>query len=175
MIALLVVLVLSGASAQPKIGVHAQDREGRTPLMNALAKGAPLDEIKILIERGSDLKATDLAGRTPLLNAKLDSDYIPVIEFLISKGADFKAKDLEGMGVVQISTCSDRRIYEFWKSKGLNLNEEAGRTSAISECLRRCNEDAIKYLLSQGARRPTEWEKLAAQYNCNNKVRSLFN
>jgi hypothetical protein len=175
MTAFILAMLVGGASAQTNDNVHRQDSEGRTPLMIALADGASLEEIKKLIDRGSDLTATDGEGRTPILNAKLNTKNIPVLEYLISKGADFKAKDLNGRGVVQLSDCSDHKIYEFWSQKGLRLTEESrdGR-SAIKECLSKCNAEGISFLISKGVKRPLEWDRLAAQYRCNNKVRSLF-
>lgn len=73
--------------------VNAVDPFGRTPLMYAAESDLlPVDEVKLLIERGADFKAKNAhsksgdAGLTPLDIAKLHGDT-PVVQLLVKSGA----------------------------------------------------------------------------------------
>lgn len=77
--------------------VNAFDPSGRTPLMYAAASDRlPLDEIKLLVERGADINARDAhklsgdAGLTVLDIARRHGDT-PVVEYLARLGAKTSA------------------------------------------------------------------------------------
>lgn len=139
----------------------------RTPLMAALASGASKSQVEKLLSLGADLRITDREGNTPLLLARLNSENLEVIQLLIDRGADIRAHNKIGQGVVTKSSCGDFRIYEFWKSKGLSLSEKSTYgLDPVSNCLRNCNIDGLKYLVKQGVKPPRDWKVFANQSRC---------
>ena len=51
--------------------------------------------IRLLLEKGADIKATDKRGQTPLYRA-LGSSHLEVVQLLLEKGADVEAADQDG-------------------------------------------------------------------------------
>lgn len=66
-----------------------------TVLMAALRNEAPLDIIKLLIDKGALVQAQAPDGRTPLMVA-VQSGSLEAVKLLIEKGAPVNAKDANG-------------------------------------------------------------------------------
>ena len=67
--------------------VNAVNEQAYSPLMYAAGSDLiPLEEAKLLIERGANINAKDLLGRTPLDFAKLRGET-PIVDMLLKSGA----------------------------------------------------------------------------------------
>jgi ankyrin repeat protein len=74
--------------------VESKDTEyGRTPLSWAAECGREA-VLKLLVEKGADVKSKDSCGRTPLSWAA-EKGHEAVVELLLEKGADVESKDTE--------------------------------------------------------------------------------
>ena len=70
--------------------VNARSKNGRTPLLVAASYPRTLDVVRLLADRGADIRAED-QGRTTALALATRSSDIDVVRFLVDKGLDPKA------------------------------------------------------------------------------------
>ena len=90
------------------VNVRHKDRYSNTVLMEA-SSGGSVENVRLLLEAGADLKATNEDGQTALMKAvRLDHRYapsqrLPIIELLLSKGADINQKDNAGQSPLLFS------------------------------------------------------------------------
>ncbi len=71
--------------------VHAQDSDGRTPII-AASYGGYLSIVELLISKGANVNDRDSNGNTPILVAS-EKGYLSIVELLLSKGANIHDKD----------------------------------------------------------------------------------
>ncbi|MDR1485963.1 MAG: ankyrin repeat domain-containing protein, partial [Planctomycetaceae bacterium] len=111
--------------------VHAKDKEGRTPIFNAVAKDKQ-DIVEYLLQHGEQIDIKDEKNRTLLFYAA-ELDKKTLAEFLINKGADIHAKDTYGNNLLhhvvlervvkyKARDKSQLKMLEFLKEKGVDIN-----------------------------------------------------
>ncbi len=144
--------------------INQRIRYGRTLLIEFLGMRHQLADIAGLLDLGADVNAKDKDGYTPLLMATAAGAEIPVLDLLVARGANIKAKTRSGQGVVLLSRCKSAEIYRYWAAKGLTLTVvgKDGAT-AITDCLRLGNREAVEYLLGVGVKPPRNWRKVVSR------------
>ncbi len=101
-----------------------RDEEGRTALMVALEKDAPLKIIALLLQQTKDIHGADLKGRTPLWYAAKLS-HAGLMRILLKKGASIQTRDHEGWTPIALSLTAIECI----------TKSEAERLEALHICL----------------------------------------
>jgi hypothetical protein len=76
------------------VDVHANSRQGKTPLLDAVRRHR-LDVIDALLRAGAEVNAGDGYGTTPLMMAAGNGD-LPALDRLIEAGAAVNAQDYQG-------------------------------------------------------------------------------
>src|SRR5262245_30452634 len=114
-------LVAAGAN------VNARSASDRTPLLVAASYPRTVEVLKLLLERGADLRAQDRGGATALALAIRSAD-VEVVRFLVDKGLDPNALSpaARRAGFARY----DRPTTDFVMSKGLNPTPELLITAA---------------------------------------------
>ena len=97
--------------------VNARTESERTPLLVAAAYPGTVDVLRLLLERGADLRAQDRAGTTALALAVRSAD-VEVVRFLVEKGLDPNALSpaARRVGLARY----DRPTTDYLMSKGLS-------------------------------------------------------
>jgi ankyrin repeat protein len=98
--------------------VNTQDRDGRTPLMEASIREGP-KIVGVLLANGALPNVQDRIGRTALMSAA-DANQTEVIKLLVKHGADLNVRDSKGQTALSIAKESEqsRDAYELLKSLG---------------------------------------------------------
>lgn len=115
------VLLAHGAS------VYAKSQTERTPLLVAASYPRTVDVLRLLLERGADLKAQDRAGATALSLAVRSAD-VDVVRVLTERGLDPQAL-LPGARRVGLAR-NDRPTTDFLMSRGLTPGPDVLVTTA---------------------------------------------
>jgi N-acyl-D-amino-acid deacylase len=97
--------------------VNAKSDNGRTALLVASSFPRTVDLLKLLLERGADLRAQDGANATALSLAVRSSD-LDVVKFLVGNGLDPKALSPSAVRVALARW--DRPTTDFLVSQGVN-------------------------------------------------------
>ncbi len=94
--------------------INAQNEDGETPLHVAIRKNR-LDMVKLLIEKGADLKNINTCGDTPLHVAVQNSWFyqFDIVNLLIEKGADVHLENKQGKTPLSMAQ-SWAKINENW-------------------------------------------------------------
>ncbi len=96
--------------------VNAKSNTDRTPLLVAASLPRTVPVLRILLDRGADLRAQDRAGATALALAVRSAD-VDVVRFLVERGLDPNALSVVARrpGFVR----NDRPTFDYLVSKGL--------------------------------------------------------
>lgn len=130
--------------------VNTEDRDGNTPLRNAVLKGY-LDIIKYLVEEGVSLKAEDHYCGPTICDAAY-SGHLNILKYLIGKGVDVNDTDENGWAPLHLVAWKGQlEVAEFLIEKGANINAENifGR-KPIHVAAENNNKNIIEFLLSKG-------------------------
>lgn len=76
------------------VDINTKDREGKTPLMNAIYSKHP-ETVKMLIDKGADANEQEINGWTALMFAAMQGD-LESVKYLIEVGADVNLKTNDG-------------------------------------------------------------------------------
>jgi ankyrin repeat protein len=132
--------------------VNARADSGRTPLMIAVGSPGAADVVKLLIEKGADVRYSH-QGFTVLVAAVEDGDRA-VVRLLLAKGADVKAKNRVGWTALHAAALAgDRAIAEDLLAHGADVNASEtlqGRTPLLWAAAGG-RTDLVKLLLDHGA------------------------
>jgi ankyrin repeat protein len=111
-------LIESGAN------VNAKDKDGFTPLDNAVGKGNNIDIVKLLVEKGANVNAKDGGGFTPLITAAYYGN-IDIVKFLIESGAkNVNAKNKYGKTALYYAIAkNDISMVEFLMENGATFDK----------------------------------------------------
>ncbi len=96
--------------------VNAKSSTERTPLLVAASLPRTVDVLRILLDRGADLRAQDRAGATALALAVRSAD-VDVVRFLVERGLDPNALSVVARRVGFVR--HDLPTFDYLMSKGL--------------------------------------------------------
>jgi ankyrin repeat protein len=106
--------------------------------------------VKVLIEKGVDLKAIDQSGKTPLHSLTMSSSNGCCVNLLIKNGADINARD--DVGHTPIFLCSDKKTVEILIDNGADVNSEDYYGNTPIRLLRTdYNNGMLDFMISKGA------------------------
>lgn len=132
----------------------AADSAGRTPLINAAAKGH--DEIsRKLLTRGADVNARDRAGSTPLMESA-QGDHRETTRVLLEAGADVNARDGDGQtALMRAAARGHTEIVRMLLNRGarVDVRDKTGR-DALTWAEINDKRDAVDLLKKAGAAKP---------------------
>ena len=117
-----------------------KDAEGKTPLLSAALHG-DIEGVRLLLDKGANVKARDMFGRTPLIAATATWDgpmdcSVEIVRLLLDHGADVNAQNhngrtalMEALGKWQFER--QREMVELLLSckPDLSLKDKTGRTA----------------------------------------------
>ncbi len=103
--------------------INSRDPYGVTPLIFAAISGSP-ETMRLLMSRGSDVKAKDVDGRTALIEVLTTENEMPpeMVEDLIRAGADVNVRIYGGMTPLMIAAGGNPRILRALIEAGADLN-----------------------------------------------------
>jgi ankyrin repeat protein len=101
--------------------VNTQDRDGRTPLMDAARHHAP-QIVGILLEHGATMDVQDNNGWTALMEAA-DRNQVAVIKVLVDRGADLNLRNAKGNTALAIAKAKNRTAEAYALLKSLGAKE----------------------------------------------------
>lgn len=135
--------------------VNAQDNSGRTPLMSAADSlvGENIPAVKLLLDRGADIKRMNEYGWTALTYA-VNHRNPAIAKLLLERGADPNHRDKAG--VTPLMVCADAGAVAcshllLERGADPNLQSNDGWTALMYEA-RDGHDDMIRLLLEYGAR-----------------------
>lgn len=164
-------------------GTNIRDNRGNTPLMYATAvgseammrrlldagadvnaknafdasalhwTGANLTRIRMLVEKGADVKAVSKQGHTPIYVAAAEAGGLPAVEYLLSKGATLAIPPAaDGMTpLAGASVANDLPLVQFLVDKGgKDIVAPPGGPMALMNAAMCGNLPIVKLLLSKG-------------------------
>jgi ankyrin repeat protein len=132
--------------------VHSTDKEGRTPLHLA-SRGAHLEVIRYLVDKGADVNALDNNHAAPL-HSLANRDHSEGIEFLLSKGADIDIIDYERHTALHYTAMNNQleaAALLVQKGAGLEIKDDYGRTPLLVCARERGGPEMTRLLLEGGA------------------------
>lgn len=89
---LLIIGIICLVGCNSKVDVHSKDELGNIPLMDAISDN-DLENVKELIDKGSDINAENVDDMTPLFKAIMHSgNGTEMVELLLNLGADQSIK-----------------------------------------------------------------------------------
>jgi ankyrin repeat protein len=116
------------------VDVHSQDRDGRTPLRDAMWRR--LDQIQVvrlLLEHGADVNAREAQRQTPLHIASKRPAKLDVVRILLEHGADIDAEDGQGMTPLQVALAYGEGETACLLSELRSGREGGGRMTTVSQ------------------------------------------
>ena len=88
--------------------VNATDAYGANPLMIACANAAPVEIIKMLLEKGADLQSRINGNSLLWLALTAPNENIDLVKFLLAKGLDASERDPDGTPLLVLMAKADR-------------------------------------------------------------------
>ena len=144
------------------VDVNARDKNGGTPLHEAVAQGK-VQLVKELVSRGADLTARTanssgrasffrVGGLTPFLSAA-QTGNIEMMKTLISLGSSVKEKNPDGVNAIQLAIFARKlEPLKFLVEAGVDVNQtRKGDGGALHAAIRFGLNDIIEYLVAKGA------------------------
>jgi ankyrin repeat protein len=106
--------------------VRAVIPERRTPLVIAAAHDGNIEVIRLLISRGSDVKAPGPAGVTAALGAATLANDTTMTKFLVEQGADIKAKGPAGFtALMAAASYGNVELVKLFLAGGSDVNAQS--------------------------------------------------
>lgn len=115
--------------------------------------GANLARIRMLVERGADVKVRSKQGRTPIFVAASEAGGLPAVEYLISKGASLNGPPTpDGLTpLVGAVSANDTALARFLVEKGgAAAVAPPGGPFALINAANNANPEIVKLLLAKG-------------------------
>ena len=137
-----------------KANVNTKNDFQQTALHIAVASDTRLEEIKLLVNAGSEINAVTETGATPLINAAF-WDNASAVEYLISKKANINIKNKAG-DTALMTACQDKKgtaVADLLIKAGadLNIKNSKGET-ALSLAKKKGINDTVDLLTKAGAK-----------------------
>ncbi|MCB1020070.1 MAG: ankyrin repeat domain-containing protein [Acidobacteria bacterium] len=111
------ILVEAGAE------VNVRSNTGKTPLLLAAARAGSVETVRLLLDKGADVKAADEMGGTALLAAALMGED-ETVRLLLDRGADPNQADKAGMTPLQNAAANQNRaMMRMLLAKGARVND----------------------------------------------------
>jgi len=134
--------------------VIMSDDYGLSPLHIALKQRAPVDTLKIIIDRGSRISAVDSEGRTPLRLA-LDLNALEEAKILADAGSDMFLPAADGKTPAGAALAGgEKAIRALFSGNAVNARDGTGNT-ILHYAAQTGNADLIALLLELGANKNT--------------------
>jgi len=128
---------------------NKRNKDGYTPLHLAAAFGKT-NMVKLLINRGANIKAKTKEGITPLYSAA-SSGKVKILDLLIKKGADPNSRNKHGKTPLFAAVESGNgRVVAFLIKNGVNINLKDKYGNTPYTIARKYGNDEIISLLSGG-------------------------
>lgn len=111
-------------------GVNARSKVGRTPLLIAALHDGASEIVRLMIDKGADVKARDGGGLSVLQAAAFSNDA-ETVGLLLAKGADPNSKDEAGFTpLIAAASNGDRNkeVVRLLLQHGANVNVACGET-----------------------------------------------
>ena len=103
-----ILVVETGARGHPATtDIDARDLRGRTPLMNAVARGH-VAVARGLLRHGADIEARDRKGATALIHAAHAGRRPEIVRALLDAGAEANAVTLDGESALMYAAAAGR-------------------------------------------------------------------
>lgn len=138
--------------------VDSLDKHDYTPLVRAARNGKSdndFETVKLLVERGADVKARAASKQTALHEASVSSNTDPrLLEFLLSKGLDVNSREGNGQTpLMRASFHGAERTVKFLLAKKAdpNLEDDMGR-AALDFAEEKKRPEVVLLLKAAGAR-----------------------
>lgn len=133
-----------------RMPVNVQDRLNTTPLHYAALYGST-DAVRILLERGADVKARNKSEATPLIYGAYNFDKARV---LVEKGSDVNARSTSGMTplLIAASVHGNTATVRYLLDKGADLKAEGPQgADALQTAALKGDVEMVRLLLQKGA------------------------
>ena len=131
--------------------IHARNRTGSTPLLEAATYAAHPDTLALLLARGADVNAANPDGATPLMRA---AGSLVTTRLLLAGGAKVDAKSVFGRTALLIAATypgnSDTVRHLLDKGADIKDIDQFGET-CLTSAAKRGDADMVKMLLEKGA------------------------
>jgi len=133
-----------------KMPANVKDRLDNTPLHYAALYGNA-ESVRILLERGADVKARNKSDATPLIYAAYNFDKT---RLLVEKGSDINAKSTIGMTplLVAVSVHGNTETVRYLLEKGADIKAlTRDRSDALQLAAAKGEAEMVRMLLDKGA------------------------
>ena len=134
-----------------KLPVDLKDRLNNTPLHYAALYGSA-ESVRILLERGADVKARNKSNATPLIYGAYNFDKA---RLLVEKGSDVNAQSAPGMTplLVAVSTHGNTATVRYLLDKGADLKAvvDPVGSDALQLAAMKGDVEMVRLLLKKGA------------------------
>lgn len=136
-----------------------QDRSGKREIkpekegsgaLHCAASNGQLDVVKILVERGANLRAFDECGATPL-HISAEKGQIEVVKYLLSKGASNRAFDRDGTTALHRAVRGGNSdVIRLLLDKGAVKVVDRHGVTLLHVAANRNRTDLLKFLVDKG-------------------------
>lgn len=141
---------LSTLRSLPAAAVNAKDRLDTTPLHYAALYGNA-ESVRILLDRGADVKARNKSDATPLIYGAYSFEKA---RLLVDKGSDVNAKSASGMTplLIAVSVHGNAATVRYLIEKGADVKVEGPNgADALQTAALKGDLETIRLLLQRGA------------------------